>query len=81
MLALCLSACTEGKYAGVPEKYHDLLDQTLTLSGENAKELEKALKEVPTEQKEGMAFLLAYMPERDAKELTADFLLENVLVT
>ncbi len=78
MFALCLSACTGGKYAGIPEKYHDLLDQTMSRSGENAKELEKALKEVPVEQKEGMAFLLAYMPERDAKSLPADFLLENV---
>ena len=78
LFALFLSSCTGGKYAGVPEKYHDLIDQTMVKASDNAKELEKALNEVPAEQKEGMAFLLAYMPERDAKELTADFLLEHV---
>ena len=78
LFAFCLSACTGGKYAGVPEKYHDLLDQTMAKANENATELEKALNETPSEQKEGMAFLIAYMPERDAKELTADYLLEHV---
>ena len=78
LFALGLTACTGGKYAGVPEKYHELLDQTMVTAGDNAKELEKALKEVPADQKEGMAFLISYMPERDAKALTADFLLENV---
>lgn len=76
--AACLLACGEGKYAGIPEKYHALLDQNMLKAGGNARELEKALKEAPAGQKEGMAFLVAYMPERDAKVLTADFLLENV---
>ena len=76
--ALGLTACTGGKYAGIPEDYHALLDQTMVNAGDNAKELEKALKDVPADQKEGMAFLIAYMPERDAKELTADFLMEHV---
>ena len=77
-LAFGLTACTGGKYAGVPEKYHALLDENIEKAGANAAELEKALKEVPADQKEGMAFLISYMPERDAKALTADFLLENV---
>lgn len=72
-----LLACTGSKYAGVPENYHCLLDQALEKAGENRVELEKALVEAPLEQKEGMAFLIAYMPERDLKELKADFLLEN----
>ena len=78
LFALGLTACTGGKYTGVPEKYHALLDQTMVTAGDNAKELEKALKEVPADQKEGMAFLIAYMPERDAEALTADFLMEHV---
>ena len=78
LFTLGLTACTGGKYAGVPEKYHELLDQTLVVAGDNAKELEKALEEIPVDQKEGMAFLISYMPERDAKSLTADFLLEHV---
>lgn len=78
LLALGLSACSGGKYAGVPKEYHELLNQTMVTAGDNAKELKKALKKAPADQKEGVAFLISYMPERDAKALTADFLLENV---
>lgn len=76
-LSMCLVACTGNKYSEVPEKYHVLLDQALVKAGDNRVELEKALEEAPAGQKEGMAFLIAYMPERDLKELSADFLLEN----
>lgn len=76
-LVVCLFACSGNKYAGVPEKYHGLLDQAMVKAGENATELNKALTDAPAGQKEGMAFLIAYMPERDLKELKADFLLEN----
>ena len=78
VLGVSLSALAGGKYSGVPKKYHALIDQTLTVAGDNAKELQKALKSVSKEQKEGMAFLISYMPERDAKTLTADFLKEHV---
>lgn len=77
-LGMSLSAFAGGKYSGVPKKYHDLIDQTMLTAGDNAKELKKALKSVPKEQREGMAFLISYMPERDAKTLTADFLKEHV---
>lgn len=75
-LVVCLCACA-GKYTDVPEKYHTLLDEALMKAGENRVELETALMKAPVEQKEGMAFLISYMPERDLKELKADFLLEN----
>lgn len=78
LLAFGLSACSSGRYAGVPKEYHALIDRTIATAGDNAKELEKALKEVPRNEREGMAFLISYMPERDAKSLSADFLLENV---
>lgn len=77
-LALSLSAFAGGKYAGVPKKYHALLDRAMVTAGGNAKELKKALKKVPASEREGMAFLISYMPERDAKTLTADFLKEHV---
>ena len=77
-LGVSLSAFAGGKYSGVPKKYHAQIDQTMTVAGDNAKELQKALKSVSKEQKEGMAFLISYMPERDAKTLTADFLKEHV---
>jgi len=50
----------------------------LSKAGSNGQEWEKALQQAPEEQKEGVAFLLAYMPEHDLKALTADFILENV---
>lgn len=77
ILFLGLIACSEGKYNNVPEKYHNLLDKALAIAGNNAIELQTALEKAPAEQKEGMAFLISYMPERDLKELKADFLLEN----
>lgn len=78
LLAFGLSACSSGRYAGVPKEYHALIDRTIATAGDNAKELKKALKEVPRNEREGMAFLISYMPERDAKTLSAVFLLENV---
>lgn len=78
LLAFGLSACSSGRYAGVPKEYHALIDRTIATAGDNAKELKKALKEVPRNECEGMAFLISYMPERDARSLSADFLLENV---
>ncbi len=77
LLVVCLFACTGNKYQGVPEKYHVLLDSALVKSGNNALELKKALEMAPDSQKEGIAFLIAYMPERDLQKLSAAFLLEN----
>jgi hypothetical protein len=62
----------------VPEQYHSHLDSALDKAGENRLQLEEALKQVPDSQKEAMAFLIAYMPDRDLKNLTADFLVDNV---
>lgn len=76
-LVVCLVACNGNKYAGVPEKYQVLLDHAFAKAGENAGELRKALEDAPAAQKEGIAFLIAYMPERDLKELKSGFLLEN----
>ena len=73
----CALCCACGKYAGVPQQYHALLDAAFEKAGANKAELEKALSEAPAEQKEGMAFLIAYMPERDLTTLSADFLLTN----
>ena len=45
LMAFGLSACSSGRYAGVPAKYNKLIDQTMAAAGANAKELKKALKE------------------------------------
>ena len=77
LLAIVLMAC-QSKYPGVPEEYHVQLDSAFTKAGENGAELQKALEETPANQKEGMAFLISYMPERDLTSLSSEFLLENV---
>lgn len=67
----------QSKYPGVPETYHVLLDSAFVKAGENVAEIQKALNETPQEQKEGMAFIISYMPKRDLTTLSAAFLLEN----
>ena len=73
-----LAGCESSLYHGVPKEYHTALDNALSKAGNNRQEWEKALQQAPEEQKEGVAFLLAYMPEHDLQALTADFILENV---
>src|SRR5579885_2646036 len=53
-------------------------DKALGRSGDNRPEIVRALRDVPAEQRKGMAFLVANMPERDLQTLKAAFLLENV---
>jgi transglutaminase-like putative cysteine protease/predicted esterase len=52
--------------------------QALERAGTNKDELVKALNGIPADQRKGMAFLIANMPDRDLRGLRADFLLENV---
>ncbi|XZE52339.1 transglutaminase domain-containing protein [Planctomycetaceae bacterium SH139] len=56
----------------------ELVDNSLTRAGDNQTELRTALAEVADEQRAGMEFLIAHMPERDLTSLSAEFLLENV---
>lgn len=77
MLFCCLVvACA--KYPGVPEKYHVSLDSAFLKAGVNQVELAKALHDATPEMKEGVAFLISYMPERDLKSMEGDALLSNV---
>ena len=65
-------------YKNIPQEYHSKLDSALKIAPKNSEQLKKAIKDVPNEQKEAMAFLICYMPERDLTTLSADFLVENV---
>ncbi|MBA62353.1 MAG: polyhydroxyalkanoate depolymerase [Planctomycetaceae bacterium] len=56
----------------------DLLKSSLERSQDNRAELENALKKVTPAQREGMEFLIRYMPGRDLTTLKAEFLLKNV---
>jgi hypothetical protein len=80
VLSLCIlaGACTGERYRDIPEKYHALLDSALVKAGDNRRELEKALADAPVLLKEGMAFLVAYMPGRDLVSMSGADLLTNV---
>ena len=51
--------------------------EALSSAGANRPELERALKESTPEERPGMEFLIANMPESDRKVLKSDYLLEN----
>ncbi|MCC9606958.1 transglutaminase-like domain-containing protein [Blastopirellula sp. JC732] len=53
------------------------VDKALASAGENRAELQQALEQVPAEQRKGMAFLIANMPDQDLRELPSSFLLTN----
>ena len=53
------------------------LEQALNLAGENRTEIESALENVPDDQRFGLEWLVARMPERDLTTLDAEFLLAN----
>lgn len=73
-----LAISCQNKYPGVDKKYESLLDIAFENAGEHAFVLQEALAATPKEQKEGMAFLISYMPKRDLTSLSSEFLLENV---
>ena len=68
----------QAKANGVSERLDRLIGKTLEYAGSNRPELEKAINSVSDQNKPGMRFLLAYMPENDAQKLTSDFLTEHV---
>ena len=53
------------------------LEASLARAGANRSQLERALREVPEEQRPGMEWLVRMMPDSDARTVTADFLLEH----
>jgi hypothetical protein len=64
--------------AAEPNWWSDDVEQALKRAKGNRKELEKALLQVPKDQRKGMAFLIENMPDSDLTSLKADFLLTNV---
>ena len=61
-----------------PAATREAAEKALGRADANRPELEKALRDAPTEQRPGMEFLIANMPDSDLKTLHADFLLENL---
>src|SRR5262245_24622143 len=54
------------------------IEQAIARADKNRAELEKALRDSPATQRQGMEFLVANMPDSDLRSLKADFLLENL---
>jgi hypothetical protein len=61
-----------------PRWWNDNVESALIQAKANRAELEKALHAAPKEQRPGIAFLIANMPDKDLKALKADFLLKNL---
>ncbi len=78
LLAAVLSAFPAAAEAAPPSRWwSDDVEQALARAKDNRPELEKALSTVPEDQRKGMAFLVANMPDADLRSLKADFLLSN----
>ena len=71
------SGCTS-PYDSISKEYHKKLNKALKKSGENRKQLIKAIKNISPEQRDAMAFLISYMPEHDLISITSAILIDNV---
>ena len=79
LLCLAAAACTGSRYgAGVPATYDRLLDSAFSRTGDRACDLRRLLAETPASRREGMAYLLAHMPQGDLDTLDLEILRENV---
>src|SRR5690242_4582799 len=78
-LVLALILCPALRAAAPPTAWWPLaVEARLSGAGANRAELLDALRRVPVRQRDGMAFLVANMPERDLRSLSAAFLLDEV---
>jgi poly(3-hydroxybutyrate) depolymerase len=75
LTALALAAPARG---AEPNWWSADAERALERAKGNRKELEKALADVPKDQRKGMAFLIENMPDGDLVALKAEFLLTNV---
>ena len=78
VIIFIVQACNSNPLTRVPERYRQAVQSALEKAGENRHALSEFLKGCNAQEINGAAFLLAYMPERDLKNLSTEFLLENV---
>src|SRR5579872_4704939 len=76
VLSLILAVSASNLFAA--DWWSEAVNQALDQAGTNRQELVQALQRTPEAQREGMQFLVANMPLRDLKSISADFLTENV---
>ncbi|MBD28150.1 MAG: transglutaminase [Verrucomicrobiaceae bacterium] len=60
------------------DKQASILVEPFRKAGENSSELRSAIARLNPDRAEGLVFLIQYMPERDLKSLSSDYLVENV---
>lgn len=77
LLSLAFLFATGIVSSAEPEKRSDTVEKQLAKAKDNRKELEKSLDGVPVEQRKGMEFLIANMPDSDLTTLKAEFLKSN----
>ncbi len=78
LLCCLLAASLQQATAAEPSsKWSPEVEQALVKAKDNRAELENALSGAPKEQRQGMEFLIANMPDVDLRALKADFLLVN----
>ena len=65
-------------FKGVDKELIPVVKNALSQSGDNRSELETALLETDRDHRNGMAFLIANMPQSDLDTLSADFLIKHV---
>jgi hypothetical protein len=59
------------------ERLEPYLELALSRAGANRPEIERALLDAPKSQRDGIAFLVRYMPEQDLRSLPAERILEE----
>jgi len=71
---------TSGTAAGlaIPRGYTKAVTEALGKAGDNATELAKAIRTATASQREAVCFLVANMPDRDLRGLSAAYVLEHV---
>ncbi|MCB0730156.1 MAG: transglutaminase domain-containing protein [Ignavibacteriae bacterium] len=64
--------------SGDGSRINKVIDSVKDIAAGNKSEMDLLAKNCPENQKEGLQFLIENMPERDLKNLSADFLLQNL---
>jgi hypothetical protein len=77
-LIYIFASCNTNIYRDIPDDYIPLLEQSFEKARANRANIEASILQASKEEKEAVAYLISYMPERDLQELNKDYILENV---
>jgi len=83
MVLMFVSACDVGTFFNDPiqkEKVETQFKKQRQLAKNREKDLFEILERIPTEEREAMTFLYAYMPLSDLADYNSDYFLENIRI-